>query len=168
VTAYPVPAVMSGSTSCGHWVDRVSIELTTQMLAVLFDFPWEERRKLTRWYWRGSRSGSRDTSLPLSSLMVKRFRRLSLPTAGDPCSGACATRAYAVPGAGARACGQPSTPTRVGASGRNADTNGAARGHSAASSAGHDTIVDFDTEAGTRIAGTATRSDLHGPAAVET
>jgi cytochrome P450 len=31
------------------WVDKVSIELTTQMLAVLFDFPWEERRKLTRW-----------------------------------------------------------------------------------------------------------------------
>jgi cytochrome P450 len=31
------------------WVDRVSIELTTQMLATLFDFPWEERRKLTRW-----------------------------------------------------------------------------------------------------------------------
>src|SRR3546814_12328483 len=30
------------------WVDRVSIELTTQMLATLFDFPWEERRKLTR------------------------------------------------------------------------------------------------------------------------
>jgi cytochrome P450 len=32
-----------------NFVDRVSIELTTQMLAVLFDFPWEERRKLTRW-----------------------------------------------------------------------------------------------------------------------
>ena len=31
------------------WVDRVSIELTTQMLAILFDFPWEDRRKLTRW-----------------------------------------------------------------------------------------------------------------------
>lgn len=31
------------------WVDTVSIELTTQMLAVLFDFPWEDRRKLTRW-----------------------------------------------------------------------------------------------------------------------
>jgi cytochrome P450 len=31
------------------WVDRVSIELTTQMLAVLFDFPWDDRRKLTRW-----------------------------------------------------------------------------------------------------------------------
>src|SRR5664279_3759561 len=31
------------------WVDQVSIELTTQMLAVLFDFPWEDRRTLTRW-----------------------------------------------------------------------------------------------------------------------
>jgi cytochrome P450 len=31
------------------WVDKVSIELTTQMLATLFDFPWEERRKLTYW-----------------------------------------------------------------------------------------------------------------------
>jgi cytochrome P450 len=31
------------------WVDKVSIDLTTQMLAVLFDFPWEDRRKLTRW-----------------------------------------------------------------------------------------------------------------------
>ena len=31
------------------WVETVSIELTTQMLAVLFDFPWEDRRKLTRW-----------------------------------------------------------------------------------------------------------------------
>jgi cytochrome P450 len=31
------------------WVDRVSIELTTMMLATLFDFPWEERRKLTYW-----------------------------------------------------------------------------------------------------------------------
>ncbi len=32
-----------------NWVDNVSIELTTQMLATLFDFPFEERRKLTRW-----------------------------------------------------------------------------------------------------------------------
>jgi cytochrome P450 len=31
------------------WVDRVSVELTTQMLATLFDFPFAERRKLTRW-----------------------------------------------------------------------------------------------------------------------
>ena len=32
-----------------NWVDRVSIELTTQMLATLFDFPFEDRRMLTRW-----------------------------------------------------------------------------------------------------------------------
>ena len=32
-----------------NWVDKVSIELTTMMLATLFDFPFEERSKLTRW-----------------------------------------------------------------------------------------------------------------------
>ncbi|HEX2592383.1 MAG TPA: cytochrome P450 [Rhizomicrobium sp.] len=32
-----------------NWVDRVSIELTTQMLATLFDFPWEDRRLLPFW-----------------------------------------------------------------------------------------------------------------------
>jgi cytochrome P450 len=31
------------------WVDRVSIELTSQMLATLFGFPFEERRKLVWW-----------------------------------------------------------------------------------------------------------------------
>ena len=31
------------------WVSKVSIELTTQMLATLFDFPFEDRSKLTRW-----------------------------------------------------------------------------------------------------------------------
>jgi cytochrome P450 len=31
------------------WVERVSVELTTMMLATLLDFPWEERRKLTYW-----------------------------------------------------------------------------------------------------------------------
>ena len=31
------------------WVDTVSIELTTLMLATLFDFPLEDRRRLTRW-----------------------------------------------------------------------------------------------------------------------
>ena len=36
------------------WVDRVAIELTTQMLAILFDFPWADRRKLTLWSdWAG-------------------------------------------------------------------------------------------------------------------
>ncbi|WP_439106168.1 cytochrome P450 [Congregibacter sp.] len=32
-----------------NWVDRVSINLTTQMLATLFDFPFEDRSKLTYW-----------------------------------------------------------------------------------------------------------------------
>ena len=31
------------------WVDTVSVELTTMMLATLFDFPFDDRRKLTRW-----------------------------------------------------------------------------------------------------------------------
>jgi len=32
-----------------NWVERVSIELTTRMLATLFDFPFEDRHKLTYW-----------------------------------------------------------------------------------------------------------------------
>lgn len=32
-----------------NWVERVSRDLTTQMLATLFDFPFEERNKLTYW-----------------------------------------------------------------------------------------------------------------------
>ncbi len=32
-----------------NWVERVSIELTTQMLATLFDFPFEDRHLLTYW-----------------------------------------------------------------------------------------------------------------------
>jgi cytochrome P450 len=31
------------------WVKSVSVELTTMTLATLFDFPWDERAKLTRW-----------------------------------------------------------------------------------------------------------------------
>ena len=32
-----------------NWVEKVSIELTTRMLATLFDFPFEDRRLLTWW-----------------------------------------------------------------------------------------------------------------------
>ena len=32
-----------------NWVDKVSIELTAQMLATLFGFPFEDRRKLSYW-----------------------------------------------------------------------------------------------------------------------
>ncbi len=36
------------------WVDKVSIELTTGMLALLFGFPWDDRRLLTFWSdWAG-------------------------------------------------------------------------------------------------------------------
>jgi cytochrome P450 len=38
------------------WVERVAINLTTQMLATLFDFPFEERNKLT--YWSDIAAGS--------------------------------------------------------------------------------------------------------------
>lgn len=31
------------------WVEKVSVELTTMMLAALFDFPWEDRHLLTYW-----------------------------------------------------------------------------------------------------------------------
>src|SRR5690606_9646060 len=31
------------------WVELVSKELATQMLAILFDFPWETRHNLTNW-----------------------------------------------------------------------------------------------------------------------
>jgi len=46
------------------WVDRVSIELTTGMLAILFDFPWADRRKLTHWSdWMGDIEAARDPEL---------------------------------------------------------------------------------------------------------
>jgi len=50
------------------WVDTVSIELTTQMLATLFDFPWEDRRKLTYW----SDVATADINGPLISSMDER------------------------------------------------------------------------------------------------
>ncbi|MFL6827228.1 MAG: cytochrome P450, partial [Bradyrhizobium sp.] len=51
-----------------NFVDRVSIELTTQMLATLFDFPFEERRKLTRW-------SDVSTALPKSGIVESPEQR---------------------------------------------------------------------------------------------
>lgn len=46
------------------WVDKVSIELTTGMLAILFGFPWEDRRKLTYWSdWMGDVVAAMDPDL---------------------------------------------------------------------------------------------------------
>jgi hypothetical protein len=53
-----------------NFVDRVSIELTTQMLATLFDFPWEQRRKLTRW-------SDVATALPKSMVVENEAQRLA-------------------------------------------------------------------------------------------
>ena len=59
------------------FVDRVAVELTTQMLAVLFDFPWEERRKLTRW-------SDLATSLPKTGVFESEAeRRAELTECGD-------------------------------------------------------------------------------------
>ncbi|MDH3685576.1 MAG: cytochrome P450 [Myxococcales bacterium] len=46
-TCHVLDSLPEGETF--DWVDIVSIELTTAMLATLFDFPFEDRRKLTRW-----------------------------------------------------------------------------------------------------------------------
>jgi cytochrome P450 len=51
-----------------NFVERVSIELTTQMLATLFDFPFEERRKLTRW-------SDVSTALPKSMVVENEEQR---------------------------------------------------------------------------------------------
>ena len=51
------------------WVERVSVELTTQMLATLFDFPWEDRRMLTRW-------SDLATALPKSGIYESEESRL--------------------------------------------------------------------------------------------
>ena len=50
------------------WVERVSINLTTQMLATLFDFPWEDRHKLTRW-------SDVSTALPKSMVVESEEQR---------------------------------------------------------------------------------------------
>ena len=46
-TANVLDSLPEGETF--DWVDTVSIELTTLLLATLFDFPLDDRRKLTRW-----------------------------------------------------------------------------------------------------------------------
>jgi len=42
-----VEGIPEGTTF--DWVEQVSVELTTQMLATLFDFPFQDRHKLTYW-----------------------------------------------------------------------------------------------------------------------
>lgn len=53
-----------------NWVERVSINLTTQMLATLFDFPWEDRTKLTYW-------SDVATSLPGAGIIDSEEQRMA-------------------------------------------------------------------------------------------
>lgn len=54
------------------WVPQVSIELTTQMLATLFDFPFEERHRLSRW----SDVTTAETDSPLIESQAARQQEL--------------------------------------------------------------------------------------------
>ena len=76
------------------WVDLVSIELTTQMLAILFDFPWEDRRLLTLWSdWGGDIEAAVDPErthirhqhlLDMTAYFDRLFaERKALPPTGD-------------------------------------------------------------------------------------
>lgn len=56
-----------------NWVEKVSIPLTTGMLAILFDFPWEDRDLLTFWSdWSG------DTELILARDLEQTRRTIQL------------------------------------------------------------------------------------------
>ena len=70
------------------WADRESNELTTQMLATLFDFPFEERRKLTRWsnlFLRGNHDEAERLDLRDWAATFQRLwdERVDAPPAGD-------------------------------------------------------------------------------------
>jgi cytochrome P450 len=72
------------------WVDKVSIELTTGMLAILFGFPWPDRRLLTFWSdWAGdvelalARELS-DQRFEILGEMAHYFQRLWMERMGKP------------------------------------------------------------------------------------
>jgi cytochrome P450 len=60
-----------------NWVDRVAVELTTQMLATLFDFPFEERRKLTAWSDLATSSEAVGGALPDEERRAGMFQMLN-------------------------------------------------------------------------------------------
>lgn len=61
------------------WVAHVSIELTTMMLATLFDFPWEDRRLLT--YWSDVAIANLDAPNPI--VATEEARMAELDKMGD-------------------------------------------------------------------------------------
>ena len=83
------------------WVDKVSIELTAQMLATLFDFPFDERRKLstgrmsrprchTKAGWSKARSSARRFSANASPISWGYGTNGLTP--GTPISSGCCPR----------------------------------------------------------------------------
>lgn len=72
------------------WVDKVSVELTTGMLAILFGFPWEDRRLLTFWSdWAGDVELSfarelNETRWEIFQEMANYFKTLWLDRMGKP------------------------------------------------------------------------------------
>ncbi|MEZ5763964.1 MAG: cytochrome P450 [Xanthobacteraceae bacterium] len=73
------------------WVDKVSIELTTRMLATLFDFPFEDRRKLTYWsdvstadVYAGGEVDSEEKRMAILQECLDYFQRLREERAKKP------------------------------------------------------------------------------------
>ena len=72
------------------WVDKVSVELTTGMLAILFGFPWEDRRLLTFWSdWAGDVELSfarelNETRWEIFQEMANYFKTLWIDRMGKP------------------------------------------------------------------------------------
>ncbi len=72
------------------WVDKVSIELTTGMLAILFGFPWDDRRLLTFWSdWAGDVELTlarelADERFGILNEMAHYFGRLWMERTGKP------------------------------------------------------------------------------------
>jgi len=72
------------------WVDKVSVELTTGMLAILFGFPWEDRRLLTFWSdWAGGTEIAfakelHDTRWEIFQEMANYFKTLWIDRMGKP------------------------------------------------------------------------------------
>jgi cytochrome P450 len=72
------------------WVDTVSIELTTGMLAILFGFPWDDRRLLTFWSdWAGDveltlARDLADERFAILREMAQYFGRLWMERTGKP------------------------------------------------------------------------------------
>ncbi len=58
------------------WVDRVSIELTTAMLATLFDFPFDDRHLLTHWSDMATSNKATNPDAPEPEVRMAELRKM--------------------------------------------------------------------------------------------